>query len=323
MLWVEGDKIKAFHGLRALFILVGLLGLRKSLKMLKVFIHTSYVETPHKNSEAGLGRRRFISTMVSGGAVLSLLLGIMGLGIPTAQAQPPEKRKTLERIKIRRYVDLDSRSVREGELIRLGEVKPEKTDAEVSSSTETILQKRIGDADLLVVKSKLRVTRPERRIYEVVTLGFIRKKEDAELAVITRGLLSNNRSLSHISTLALYEPLGQTDQETYGDGYVGSSPTLAQHYQTLAKELAQLESPFQELSKHMHLLADAISKEGLDFEIDGRWEGYAIDSPNPWACFWCVVCGGACAFCVGVCVINFQWWSCIVCALGCSLLLLC
>jgi hypothetical protein len=254
--------------------------------------------------------------MVSGGAVLSLLLGVMGLGIPTAQARPPEK-KTLERIQIRRYVDLDSRSVREGELIDLRKIKVEKTDAEVSSSAETLLQKRIGDADLLVVKTKLRVTRPERKVYEVVTLGFINKGKDAELAVITRGLLSNNGTLKHVSTLALYEPLGQIDRETYGYGYVGSSPSLTQHYQALAKELAQLESPFIELDKHMRLLADVIAKEGLDFKIDGRWEGYAIDSPSPWSCFWCVGCGAACAYCVGVCVTSFQFWACIACAFGC------
>jgi hypothetical protein len=321
LLWIEGDRIKkAFHGIRALFALVGLIGLHRSLEMLKVFIHTSYVKTlheiSHRNLEMDLARRRFISSMVSGGAVLSLLLGVMGLGIPTAQALPPKK-KTLERIQIRRYVDLDSRSVREGELINLRKIKVEKTDAEVSSSAETLLQKRIGDADLLVVKTKLRVTGPERKVYEVVTLGFINKGEDAELAVITRGLLSNNGSLKHVSTLALYEPLGQIDRETYGYGYVGSSPSLTQHYQALAKELAQLESPFIELGKHMRLLADVIAKEGLDFEIDGRWEGYAIDSPSPWNCFWCVVCGAVCAFCVGSCVTSFEWWACIACAFGC------
>jgi hypothetical protein len=111
-------------------------------------------ETLHRGSEAGLGRRRFISTMV--GAGLALLLGIAMPGTPPAQA--PAKRKTLERIRIRRYVDLDNGSVQEGELIDLKEIRPVKVDAELSSAQETLYRGRIADADLSIVKSRLSVT---------------------------------------------------------------------------------------------------------------------------------------------------------------------
>jgi hypothetical protein len=131
----------------------------------------------------------------------------------------------------------------------------------------------------------------------VVTLGYVSKVKGAEVAVIPRGLLSNG-SLKHVNTLAVYEPLGQSDGETYGEGYVGSSPSLTSHYQALARKLGQLEPPFQEVGRHMHLLAETIAKEGLDFKIDGRWSSYAIDSPNLWACFWCIVCGAGCAVCI-------------------------
>jgi hypothetical protein len=81
-------------------------------------------------------------------------------------------------------MDLDSGSVREGELIDLKEVGPVKLDAELSSVGETLYRGRIGDADLLILKFRLSVTRPKRGIYEVVTLGYVSKVQGAEVAVI-------------------------------------------------------------------------------------------------------------------------------------------